>query len=923
LGRNITNPYIAGSAVKDPKMFFGREDVFDWIKNSLLGSVDQHILVIHGQRRVGKTSVLTQLGNRLGIDYIPVFFDLHLCSPLTIEQFLRGLSRDIVKAINQQLHLNLPSPDKDYFTNDIYRFENEFLFGLRLYIENRKLLIAIDEFDVLERLVLSPQEEQGTQIVELIQRIISLDWLTFIFSIGSSGRKLENMHPAFTALFKTALYRQISFLDLADTRRLIIEPVSGTLEFDDEAIDRIYQVTSGHPYYTQLICFVLFARFQNTGIGRVTADDVDASLKSAVETGTVNLKFIWDEASILEKWILTVISTVEDPISFQKIAEEIQVQDPQYTIENIHLALQHLKEKDILDSDCHLKIFLMKIWLRDNRPNDWVNEELRRYKKEIDKHNRTGDKYRDSGEDSKALENYYRVLEQDLNNVHALEGIVQIDIKRNRLQQALSRIDEILDWDPGNSEILKQRSFALKTLGQQFIKENQLEKANIYFLELLSVDEADPDAQEGLIEVSRRIVDKTPFDKKIDLAKKIYSDLSQRFPSNPVTIAFGEDLRRLKEPPIPVDTGKRKVHVLRWPMIVGILILVSFIAGIGYFSRDYDSRSALFPSNTTLIPPQEPTVVPTLIQTLYPTIINATLPFANPTAIQQTVQIQVPIITETIFSAPSPTSASTTALPLYNVGSKKSSPIDGMVLFYVPAGEFWMGTENGNPNEKPKHKIFLDAYWIDRTEVTNRQFATFVEATNYRTDAEKAGKARVWNSGRWQNTAGAYWKQPLGVLSSITGRDDYPVVDLSWNDATAYCAWAGQMLPTEAQWEKAARGPLGRIYPWGDILSTSIANYDSIIGDISPVGSYPTGASLYGPLDMAGNVWEWVQDWYSEDFYSRSPGSNPTGPATGQTHVLRGGSMLTEGFGVRSTYRSQNSPNDSQNDLGFRCVDLP
>ncbi|HOU00771.1 MAG TPA: bifunctional serine/threonine-protein kinase/formylglycine-generating enzyme family protein, partial [Anaerolineaceae bacterium] len=226
--------------------------------------------------------------------------------------------------------------------------------------------------------------------------------------------------------------------------------------------------------------------------------------------------------------------------------------------------------------------------------------------------------------------------------------------------------------------------------------------------------------------------------------------------------------------------------------------------------------------------------------------------------------------TEAYAATPAPTKT-----PVLGVGSTMVSQVDGMTLVYVPAGEFTMGSPDGVgiSDEHPQHQVYLDAYWIDQTEVTN---AMYEECVNDGDCTEPSSYSSYTRDSYYGNTQYA----------------DYPVIYVNWNQAQDYCEWAGRELPTEAQWEKAARGTDGRIYPWGDgSPDESLANFAGIIGDTTEVGSYPDGASPYGALDIAGNVWEWVLDRYGEAYYSDSLTSNPVGPSIGITRVLRGGSV--------------------------------
>jgi formylglycine-generating enzyme required for sulfatase activity len=306
---------------------------------------------------------------------------------------------------------------------------------------------------------------------------------------------------------------------------------------------------------------------------------------------------------------------------------------------------------------------------------------------------------------------------------------------------------------------------------------------------------------------------------------------------------------------------------------------------------------------------------------------------------------------------------------------------DGMVL--IPGGVFNMGGDNGqaSPDEYPKHKIRVDSFWMDVTEVTNAQFSEFVKATGYVTTAEKAplwedlkkdlppGTPRPPDSmliaaslvftptqgpvdlnnfanwWRWQK--GADWRHPQGPGSNIDGRANFPVVHISWYDAQAYCKWAGKRLPTEAEWELAARGGLeDAIYPWGnEPLKSGHTKCNSWEGDFpfrneqrdgyftsAPVRTY--GANGYGLHDMAGNVWEWCSDWYDAAYYALLQNAttvNPKGPQKSYDpeepatpkKSLRGGSFLcndTYCSGYRVSRRMKTSPDTGLEHTGFRCV---
>jgi len=238
---------------------------------------------------------------------------------------------------------------------------------------------------------------------------------------------------------------------------------------------------------------------------------------------------------------------------------------------------------------------------------------------------------------------------------------------------------------------------------------------------------------------------------------------------------------------------------------------------------------------------------------------------------------------------------------------------DGMPMVLIPAGEFIRGLSKeqlsyilllcpdcnpeGLSDAQPQKIIILDTFWIDMHEVTNAQFAHFVTETGYVTTAEKKGSSYVmyWRQDNFAYVPGADWQHPFDRDSNITGQDDYPVTQVSWDDAHAYCNWGGRRLPTEAEWEKAARGVDGRLFPWGnEAPNPGLLNFDyNYKGPVS-IGSYPESISPYGVLDMSGNVWEWVSDYYGMNYYGSAPTENPRGPSSGEGHTMRGGSWASE-----------------------------
>jgi sulfatase modifying factor 1 len=218
-------------------------------------------------------------------------------------------------------------------------------------------------------------------------------------------------------------------------------------------------------------------------------------------------------------------------------------------------------------------------------------------------------------------------------------------------------------------------------------------------------------------------------------------------------------------------------------------------------------------------------------------------------------------------------------------------------MVFISVGSFKMGSDLvGRENENPEHLVQVKAFYLDRFEVTNLQYKDFIDATGRRTPVH-------WQGGNF-----------------LTGRADHPVVNVTWEDARVYADWVNKRLPTEAEWEWAARGTEGREYSWGKQVNQDFANFNNPEGGTSSVDKYIKGQSEFGIWDMCGNVGEWVNDWYEATYYARSPDSNPLGPPDGRQKVYRGGGYQTNRIDIRALSRHNAIPTMYQDYIGFRCA---
>lgn len=339
-------------------------------------------------------------------------------------------------------------------------------------------------------------------------------------------------------------------------------------------------------------------------------------------------------------------------------------------------------------------------------------------------------------------------------------------------------------------------------------------------------------------------------------------EVNPLFPRVDVKIRELEQELRPKPSPPTVSHGR----VLSFPLLTGIIIaavgllITLYIIGSQFAAANFNNTPRKITSlETDTVMPSSRTPRPTLTQTA-------------------------------IF----------TVTPPFHIGSTSTSLVDGMTMIYVPAGPFYMGS-NDFSDSQPIRNVSLDAFWIDQTDVTNKMYSVCIHAGSCSPPSKTSSSTR-----------------PIYFGNYVF--DNFPVINVSWDNATTYCNWAARRLPTEAEWEKAARGTDGRIYPWGDNNDYTRGNFNNNILDTTAVGSYKSGASPYGAYDMAGNVWQWVNDWYGKDYYALSGASvrNPQGPTNGTGRVLRGGSYSSAE--VSSARRLADFPSYTNYNYGFRCA---
>jgi kumamolisin len=372
----IVNPYIAGNPITGEEMFFGREDIFEFVKRTLSGRHRDNPIVLFGQRRTGKTSVLYHIRHHLDPGYLCIFVDLHSLELKSATGFLWELARSIVHALKRDYGKDITLASQlEFLTDPRDHFRSEFLSSVHKAISPQRLLLMIDELGHLYETIESRGEDSGV-LFYLRHLTQHYDWLNFIYSFSGDLEEIKNIY---SLSLNVSLCKKVSFLSHSAAVELITRPAEGQYSVESAAVDKILDMTSGHPYFTQLVCHSLFAEWMQNPVERMGVSELERSIPLAIELGSINLKYEWEQSSPGERAIMAALS-VSPPTRFR-------MSDVQRVWAKKGLALpageiarstRHLVDRDILAGDDRYRftVYLQREWVRQHQKLDWVKEEI-------------------------------------------------------------------------------------------------------------------------------------------------------------------------------------------------------------------------------------------------------------------------------------------------------------------------------------------------------------------------------------------------------------------------------------------------------------------------------------------------------------------------------------------------------------------
>lgn len=890
------NPYIAGNPVRGEN-FFGRDDILDWVAQELRNPGTSAI-VLFGQRRIGKTTLLLRLRDSLPKDeFLPVFFDLQDQARRSLGQVLGDLAESMADALNLEPPAAMDERGRA-FRRD---FLPKFLAALK---QGQRPVFLLDEFDVLDATAGELPDEAAANSLFPFLRQLMTDYpaLAFIFV---AGRNPQDLSLDFAATFKASLVQELWVLDDDSARRLIRQAeANGTLRFTEGAVERILSLTHGHPYLTQLLCQRIWERAyaaKPQSAPQIYDADVEAALEDAMRIGAAALDWLWQGLSSAERIYAAALaetSTANEPIAEDQVIAVLSEHASRLRTREVELAPRDLVKRRILEEvetrQYRFAIELLRRWVRQNQP-------LKAVKEGLDKEDRTADLAFSAGESffqkkkwEAARDSFEKAIGENPKHLKAHLWLGETWLAQGEPLKAVEVFEKAYALDRDEARLPLARAWLAQAARlQESGDEDGALQAAAKALELSPTERG---AQAIQAAIWNRRGDQAFERRDWSAAAEAYRNAGNEEKAAAALEKQHEEeelARRYAEGVGALQQGEwaRAREALQW-----------VAARQPDYGRPGQKAARLLaqaveegqnPPHPLVVWIRQPSrFIPLALVLLFILLFSIGL---GQGLVQMGAQGYGPLKglatpTSTLTSTPTPT-------PYPN----QITDAHGIVMRLVPAGEFTMGSENGNSDERPVHTVYLDAFYMDIYEVTNAAYRACVEAG-------------VCDSPRRSDsyTRGSYYGN--------SQFDDYPVIYVDWNMAKTYCEWRGARLPSEAEWEKAARGTDGRTYPWGEGIGCDRANFYNCRGDTTRVGSYESGVSPYGMYDMAGNVWEWVNDWYDSGYYQSSPSSNPMGPSSGTYRVLRGGAWYDYGDNLRASNRGRYNPDLINYNIGFRCA---
>ena len=965
------NPYVAGNPVGDSPAFVGRADVLQDVQRVLRRPQD-NALVLYGQRRIGKTSILQHLEIELASQgaYYPVYFDLQDKASWTLGRVLNELARTIA--------YRLARPNPDLGDDPEVTFRQVWMPAvLHDLPDNAGLVLLFDEFDVLA----NPREEQAAAaFFPYLRNLMTYDpkKLQFVFVIGRNVADLDNIA---LALFKGIDSKRISLLNREATYALVrLSESNNSLHWSDDAIEQVWQLTHGHPFLSQQLCSHVWENAYDEepdGVPEVGLTEIAAVIDKMLEASRNTLEWLWNGLPPAERVVSSAFAAAgPDAISQDELERVLQESGVRVVIRDLQNAPQQLQDWDILEpanGGYGFRVELLRRWIAAYKPLQRVQQELDYIEPVAQNFYAAAQGLYQAGELEQSISPLRQAISLNPNHLGATQLLAEILLSQNEIDEAHQLLERLYEYQPAAAH---PRLIQVLLLQAQKVDEDDAQLS--LYDRILQMAPAQPEAQsakrriwgqrgdaafqaddlESALE-AYKMADLTDLVSEIqqELSRRSQADQMQHLEELEQSEAYQEALALAREMSQAYPESRDWSAYLEYlelesqlydwyqqaleamksddrAAVQTLLARVIFqnpaykeatrylhmsVTGVDVVdlqSQLEDQRRAIkasessrkkrwaFENLSSLLQAKDPHAavrIAIALRNEMPDVDSLITAFEEAQGIAKThlvlllgetgdskaIDVLQPYLTTTDIHM-----CSLVALALNILDFKDRETLEGLLMVQIPPGRFTMG-------EPPGGQTFTEGFKIDRFPLTNAQYKQFVEAGGYR-------ERQHWSEDGWK------WIQSQEHLCPrYLNHDKFnilsaPIVGLSWYEAEAYGAWSGKSMLTETQWERAARGDRDeRSYPWGDVYHQGCGNIDSVIGQPTPVGSYPEGVSPYGCYDMAGNVWEWTSSTYGRGEASR---------------VLRGGSWNNPQLDARCSARGWLMPGLVFNFFGVRLA---
>ncbi|WP_019499689.1 SUMF1/EgtB/PvdO family nonheme iron enzyme [Pseudanabaena sp. PCC 6802] len=904
----LRNPYIVGRPIAEPELFFGRESLFEFIHDQLENH--QQVILLHGQRRIGKSSVLAQIPNFVGKgEFVFVLFDLQDKAKLPLERVLQNLATKILDRLMDVTELPRDAAGEmlsQIATNNNI-FADDFLPRISELLAGKPLVLLLDEFDVLNNYQPDAAVEHFfPHLQELLERYQDL------FVIPVIGRQPEDLDKLLH-LFRRAPNQRIGLLDRTSATRLIVEPVKGILTYEPDAIQAILALTSGHPYFTQVMCAAVFNRARAEEREVVTAEDVRDAVDDAIELGEGGLAWFRDGLHI------------SDRVFFYAVAEsQVQDSDPVTLLESHGVAMTeslrmagdrlvsggYIQEVDRTEIPRYrVEVELVRRWLVQRYPLRRGIEELEEVDLEAKRLYEEATQARQHGTPDRAIPLYESVLSANPNHFSAMFDLAEAYLEEYQIDRAVELFDRAYLVNPLKAKEHRDRAL-------------QLQQYQLRFAELLTQGSYSPAiaAHKSMSlrqELGLDLADAARIEHQVtqqiesqrESLRSLYREAVERFASRGSKISpVGRRVLEKQREELGLSPEEAKAierEILKTDRDYQLREYEqAFREAIQYeYPLSGELREDLLELQRVLgLAAEDVAEIESRIETKQAAIAGR--------EILDNIHEGLPKIQIVTFDIVNVDSQG--KIVRREMGNAKSFFEDlgngvSLHMMSIPGGEFLMGApraEAGSQeqdSERPQHRVQIDPFWMGKFPVTQAQYQAIV-----------------------------------GKNPSHFKGENRPVESISWNDAVAFCEKLSQRtgreyrLPSEAEWEYACRAGTTTPFHFGETISPEIANYNANHSygkapkgiyrqETTVVGSFQV-ANAFGMYDMHGNVWERCADTWKANYQGAPIDGSAWIEPNRTSHSLRGGSWnYYPGF-CRSAYRVNDYAGYCSYDIGFRVV---